>query len=341
MKKLYRIVSILLVVAMLPVVAFAQTPEEWNRSQGANHLKTVTLEVDGGYMRFRIPTGYQLQEYELSNIEDCPFSYVFIDESANSQFIVYSTLDTEKDQGIRLRKLYDKSNRNIVFENVAIGTHTYIVHTKEQASFDYGFLIREGNGYSYHFQYILPYDTIQNGIPEEAISILSTLEIQEFPFDNQVSDTALYNGYVVNLETDGGYLQLHIPIGYQLQEYELSDIEEYPFSYVFIDESANAQFIVYSSLDNEKDQGIRLRKLYDKSNKNIVFEDVVIGDHSYIVHTKEQASFDYGFLIQEGNGYSYHFQYILPYDTIQNEIPEEATSILSTLSIQEFPMHAD
>ena len=181
MKKLYRIVSILLVVTVLPVVAFAQTPEKWNTAQGVNNLKIVTLEVDGGYMRFRIPIGYQLQEYELSDIEEYPFSYVFIDESANSQFVVYSTLDNEKDQGIRLRKLYDKSNRNIVFEDVVIGTRTYIVHTQEQASFDYGFLIREGKGYSYHFQYILPYATNQNEMPEEAISILSTLEIQEFP----------------------------------------------------------------------------------------------------------------------------------------------------------------
>ena len=181
MKKLYRIVSILLVVTMLPVVAFAQTPEKWNTAQGVNNLKIVTLEVDGGYMRFRIPIGYQLQEYELSDIEEYPFSYVFIDESANSQFIVYSTLDNEKNQGIRLRKLYDKSNKNIILENVLIGDHSYIVHTKEQASFEYGFLIQEGNGYSYHFQYTLPYDTIQNEIPEEAISILSTLEIQEFP----------------------------------------------------------------------------------------------------------------------------------------------------------------
>ena len=181
MKNWYWIVSILLVMTMLPAVAFAQTVAEWNISQGANHLKTVTLGVDGGYMSFRIPVGYQLQEYELSDIEEYPFSYVFIDESANSQFVVYSTLDNEKNQGIRLKKLYDKSNRNIVFEDVAIGAHTYIVHTQEQASFDYGFLIREGNGYSYHFQYILPYDTIQNDIPAEAISILSTLEIQEFP----------------------------------------------------------------------------------------------------------------------------------------------------------------
>lgn len=153
--------------------------------------------------------------------------------------------------------------------------------------------------------------------------------------DNQVIDKASYSGYVVNLEVDGGYLQLNIPIGYQLQEYELSDIEEYPFSYVFIDEGANSQFIVYSTLDNEKNQGIWLRKLYDKSNKFIIIEDVVIGEHTYIVHTKEQATYNYGFQIQAGNGYSYQFQYILPYDTIQNEIPAEAISILSTLRIHE------
>lgn len=33
--------------------------------------------------------------------------------------------------------------------------------------------------------------------------------------------------------------------------------------------------------------------------------------------------------------------YILPYDTIQNEIPEEAISILSTLSIQESSENTD
>ena len=181
MKKLYCIVSILLVVTMLPVVAFAQTPEECNIYQGVNNLKIVTLEVDGGYLQLHIPIGYQLQEYELSDIEEYPFSYVFIDESANSQFIGYSTLDNEKNQSIRLRKLYDKSNKNIIFEDVVIGAYTYIVHTKEQATYDYGFYVQAANGYSYHFQYILPYDTIQNEIPAEAISILSTLEIQEFP----------------------------------------------------------------------------------------------------------------------------------------------------------------
>ncbi|MBR3106300.1 MAG: hypothetical protein IKH30_03830, partial [Clostridia bacterium] len=48
----------------------------------------------------------------------------------------------------------------------------------------------------------------------------------------------------------------------------------------YVDEDTKSQFIVYSSLPNEKDQGIALRKLYDKSNKYIVFEDVVIGAHT-------------------------------------------------------------
>ena len=101
----------------------------------------------------------------------------------------------------------------------------------------------------------------------------------------------------------------------------------------YVDEDTKSQFIVYSSLPNEKDQGIALRKLYDKSNKYIVFEDVVIGEHTYIIYTKEQATYDYGFLIRAGNGYRYQFQYILPYDIIQNDIPTEAISILSTLVI--------
>lgn len=182
MKKLFRIVCILLVMAMLPVVAFAQMQEEWDIDQGTNTISysgyDVNLVVDGGYLHLFVPNGYELQAYELSDGEVYPYSYVFIDQESHTQFVVYSSLESEKNQGIMLRKLYDASNKYIVFEDVMISGCTYIVYTKEQAAFDYGFLIREGNGYSYQFQYILPYDTIQNEIPAEAISILSTLCIQ-------------------------------------------------------------------------------------------------------------------------------------------------------------------
>ena len=48
-----------------------------------------------------------------------------------------------------------------------------------------------------------------------------------------------------------------------------------------------------------------------------------------------------GILVQRDIEPIDHFQYILPYDTIQNEIPEEAISILSTLSIQESSENTD
>lgn len=183
MKKWFCVLCFLLVMTMLPV--FAETQEEQSAAQSINHLNNencyaINLEVDGGYLRLLIPIGFQLQEYVLSDIEEYPFSYVFIDKDTNAQFIVYSSIPSEKDQGIGLRKLYDKSNKYIVFEDVGIGAHTYIIYTKEQATYDYGFFVRADNGYSYQFQYILPYDTIQNDIPAEALSILSTLEIHDF-----------------------------------------------------------------------------------------------------------------------------------------------------------------
>lgn len=52
--------------------------------------------------------------------------------------------------------------------------------------YDYGFLVRTDNGYSYQFQYALPYDRIQNEIPEDAISILSTMVIHEPPIPDQL-----------------------------------------------------------------------------------------------------------------------------------------------------------
>ena len=203
MKMLFRIVSILLVMAMLPAVAFAQTQEEWNITQEKNSLNNaqassldnhvtdmpsysgydVNLLVDGGYLYLFVTDGYKLQAYELYAGEEYPFSYTFINEDACAKFVVYSNIAKEKDQDHWLRKLYDVSNKFIIFEDVMIGGYAYIVYTKEQATYDYEFLIREGKGYSYQFQYVLPYDTIQNEIPAEAISILSTLSIQE-SFEN-------------------------------------------------------------------------------------------------------------------------------------------------------------
>ena len=182
MKKLRSIgCLIVLILSVLNLkIALGQGEESLNNDQD------VTLEVDGGFLTLMIPAEYQYQTVELTELERYPFSYTFMNEETGIRFTVYSTLHSQKDQSHFLKKLYDKSNRHIVFEDVLIGGYTYIVYTIEQATYDYGFLVRTDNGYSYQFQYALPYDRIQNEIPEDDISILSTMVIHETPIPDQL-----------------------------------------------------------------------------------------------------------------------------------------------------------
>lgn len=182
MKKLRSIgCLIVLILSVLNLkIALGQGEESLNNDQD------VTLEVDGGFLTLMIPAEYQYQTVELTELERYPFSYTFMNEETGIRFTVYSTLHSQKDQSHFLKKLYDKSNRYIVFEDVLIGGYTYIVYTIEQATYDYGFLVRTDNGYSYQFQYALPYDRIQNEIPEDAISILSNMVIHETPIPDQL-----------------------------------------------------------------------------------------------------------------------------------------------------------
>ena len=182
MKKLRSIgCLIVLILSVLNLkIALGQGEESLNNDQD------VTLEVDGGFLTLMIPAEYQYQTVELTELERYPFSYTFMNEETGIRFTVYSTLHSQKEQSHFLKKLYDKSNRYIVFEDVLIGGYTYIVYTIEQATYDYGFLVCTDNGYSYQFQYALPYDRIQNEIPEDAISILSTMVIHEPPIPDQL-----------------------------------------------------------------------------------------------------------------------------------------------------------
>ena len=160
--------------------------------------------------------------------------------------------------------------------------------------------------------------------------------------DHSIGAENADGGYVVNLEVDGGVLALTLPADYQYQPVELTEIERYPFTYTFTNEKTKTSFLVQSSLHTQKDQNHLLKKLYDRSNTFIVVSDgVLIGEHTYLIYTNEQATYSYGFLIRTDDGYSYQFHYILPYDTIQDEIPVEAISILSTLEIQESSEYTD
>lgn len=132
MKKLRSIgCLIVLILSVLNLkIALGQGEESLNNDQD------VTLEVDGGFLTLMIPAEYQYQTVELTELERYPFSYTFMNEETGIRFTVYSTLHSQKEQSHFLKKLYDKSNRHIVFEDVLIGGYTYIVYTIEQATYD-------------------------------------------------------------------------------------------------------------------------------------------------------------------------------------------------------------
>ena len=131
MKKLRSIgCLIVLILSVLNLkIALGQGEESLNNDQD------VTLEVNGGFLTLMIPAEYQYQTVELTELERYPFSYTFMNEETGIRFTVYSTLHSQKDQSHFLKKLYDKSNRYIVFEDVLIGGYTYIVYTIEQATY--------------------------------------------------------------------------------------------------------------------------------------------------------------------------------------------------------------
>ena len=175
--------------------------------------------------------------------------------------------------------------------------------------------------------------SVEIGMGQE---VTNSFNVPTASADDRVGEETTDGGYAANLEVDGGFLTLTIPADYQYQPVELTEIERYPFTYTFTNEKTKTSFLVQSSLHTQKDQNHLLKKLYDRSNKFIVVSDgVLIGEHTYLIYTNEQATYSYGFLIRTDDGYSYQFHYILPYDTIQDEIPVEAISILSTLEIQE------
>ena len=141
MKKLRSIgCLIVLILSVLNLkIALGQGEENLNNDQD------VTLEVNGGFLTLMIPAEYQYQTVELTELERYPFSYTFMNEETGIRFTVYSTLHSQKDQSHFLKKLYDKSNRYIVFEDVLIGGYTYIVYTIEQATYAILILVLHGN----------------------------------------------------------------------------------------------------------------------------------------------------------------------------------------------------
>ncbi len=167
-------------VLLLLILVLSVAPAQALETEMAYDGMDVRVQVEGGFLHFRIPSAYQYQPdaYDPS-IEPYPFAYSFVNEAAGTRLTLYSALDKEKDQRLVLLKLHDKSSSfTILAEKLLIGEHAYLVYTQEGEAYTFGFLLLSGAGYSYRFQYDFLDEENRNEIPVEAMAVLSTLEIE-------------------------------------------------------------------------------------------------------------------------------------------------------------------
>ena len=189
----------------------------------------------------------------------------------------------------------------------------------------------------------------QDQIDNNSIATIITQNIEsQAPITTALPDATLTQDAItatplpatpVALEVEGGVLHLMMPDSFKMQPFERFEGQAYPYKYVFTNEKTGTWLAVYTELDDKKSQSILLRKLYDSSNKFIV-EEVVIGEHQFLVHSNQMMLYDYVFRLGSAAGYSYQFGYsLLPegfegeVPAYQYEIPQEAIDILSTLTI--------
>lgn len=94
-----------------------------------------------------------------------------------AQFLIDITLNRSKNQKNLLRKARDKRSKFILFDDVAISNYRYLAYTSERRPENRELLLLTDDGFSYRFSYYMIDEQACDGIPDKAISILSTLRV--------------------------------------------------------------------------------------------------------------------------------------------------------------------
>lgn len=139
-------------------------------------------------------------------------------------------------------------------------------------------------------------------------------------------------GTEVQFQQEKTTISITIPESFIMLEEESNGVP-YASQYVFENVETGAQFLIDRWTDDEKNQKNQLRKVYDKENGMILFENICISDYNYLIYTSELNTGTWNFLLLTEEGYRYRFYYCLPVEQEQITIPNEAISILSSLHI--------
>lgn len=154
--------------------------------------------------------------------------------------------------------------------------------------------------------------------------------ISSLTFPEKVTMPDGLSGAEVRFQHGDTVLSMIIPEGFIWREKDQGGLP-YDLDYVFENPEKGTEFRVHRCLDSQENQALILRKVRDKGNRPILFENTVLSDESYLIYSSEVTNWSWGFLMLTEEGYSYRFFYYFPAGQGQNTIPEEAMTILSTL----------
>lgn len=166
-----RFFAVLLVIMLCLTTAFAEDngstllPDSLENDQADMPPVVETLlAAEGATLAFALPETYVPQKFS-SNI----YTYESMEEG--TLFLIDIVLNSSKDQKNLLRKVRDKSNKFILFDDVAIGNYRYLAYTSERRAENWEFLLLTADGFSYRFSYCMVDGQACDEIPDKAISI--------------------------------------------------------------------------------------------------------------------------------------------------------------------------
>lgn len=136
----------------------------------------VGFQIEGTFLELVLPIRFQLTYGNPFEGE----SYIFTDLETGIWFGIGCSFDTKENQEYLLRKLYNPKLGFTIQDNIIIGDNAFFVYSEKDTPFSYGFLLKDGVGYSYRFMYCIPPEQSQYEIPKEAIEILSSITITKY-----------------------------------------------------------------------------------------------------------------------------------------------------------------
>ena len=284
----------------------------------------MLLDCADADMALTILDGYMLQEV-TSDAYHKGSKYVFANHQTGVTFSIHGTLDDAQSQSKIMNTVRGNQNNAVVFDHTQVGDFSYLIHHATDCNWIWSFCMLTDTGFSYRFWFEFPAQQGQDAIPQDALTMLSSIRLVE-------KTPLAVQGVTYELDVETAMITLTLPSEYEMRPLEWYEFAPLPEKYEFLNTATGSTFLVDSySLDAEN-QALLMRKMRDARGM-VILDNMTFGSYQGTARYQTDYNYDHYFLILGDNGYAYQFQMRLPEDQGQNSPPEEALMILETLQI--------